>query len=297
MRFASAALRLLRPKQWTKNLLVLAAMIFTGTFTQPKFLVPGLIAFAAMCLASSATYVVNDLRDIEQDRNHPKKKLRPLAAGEIQPGAAMFIAIVALLGSIGLCLLLPAYALAVLVAYLLLQVCYNVSLKHIPVADVYCIAIGFVLRAAFGAVAIGVSISGWLLFCTGALALMIGFAKRRNEFIIQGEDRASSRQSLVHYSRASLDVFVAVFAAAAIMCYGMYTLESKTAAKFPGILLTAPFVFYGITRYVLLVLTMDEGGEPEDTLFRDPHLVASIVFFIVTAAAALSGLQIPFIER
>lgn len=294
--FIPSALKLIRPKQWAKNLLVFAGLLFGAKFHDPHHVVLALLAFAAMSLVSSCTYVFNDLIDVERDRRHPKKRLRPLASGAISKpaGAVIGTALFVLGMSIGA--YLGMGPLIILAVYLLLQVLYNWRLKHMPVADVYTIAVGFVLRAVLGAAAIDVAISGWLLFCTGALALMLGFAKRRNEFILQGDDRSSSRESLVHYNRPALDALVIIFAAGAAMCYGIYTLQSRTAHQFPALILTSLFVFYGITRYVLIVFTVDEGGEPADILFKDPHIIASVVLFVASAVLALSGLRIPVLE-
>lgn len=297
MKKASAAIRLLRPKQWTKNLLVFAALLFTDSFRNSTLLGLAILAFLAMSAASSATYVFNDLRDVEQDRRHPKKGMRPLAAGEIDKGLAMAIAILLIVLAAALAYRLGPASAAVIAIYLVLQVFYNLGLKKVPVADVFTIATGFVLRAVLGATAIDVHISGWLLFCTGCLALMLGFAKRRSEFVVQGEARAESRSTLAHYSQRALDLLVVMFATCSAICYSVYTLESKTADKYPGLILTAPFVLYGITRYLLLVFTSDEGGEPEDLLFRDPYLVGSILLFTVAALAAVFGVTLPFVER
>ena len=291
-----AVVRLLRPKQWTKNLLVFAALIFSGHFRDPQAIGLAVLAFAAMSLVSSATYAFNDVADVARDRQHPRKRNRPIASGAISPRVGTAIGIVLLLIGVGIAAALNTTSVALIAAYLLLQMAYNVGLKKTPVADVYCIATGFVLRAVLGAAAISVSISGWLLFCTGALALMLGFGKRRNEFILQGDARAASRESLVSYNRLALDGMVVMFATAAALCFGVYSLESATAQRFPGIILTAPFVFYGITRYVLLIFTLDEGGEPADVLFRDRHLVFSILAFLAAAILAMSGLRLPFLE-
>jgi len=292
------ALLLLRPKQWAKNLLVFAAMLFGAKFNNPHSVMLAIAAFVAMCLASSATYVFNDLADIERDRKHPKKKSRPLASGAIKKSAGVGIGVFCLVFSLFIAVSVGRGSLILILCYLGLQVLYNWKLKHMPIADVYVIAIGFVLRAVLGASAIHVGISGWFLFCTGALALMLAFAKRRNEFILQGSDRTSSRESLVYYSKSSLDALVIMFAAGAAMCYGIYTLESQTAHKYPSLILTAIFVFYGITRYVLIVFTADEGGEPADILFHDPHIIASVVLFCITAVLALSGLvNLPILEQ
>lgn len=290
-------IKLIRPKQWTKNLLVFAALLFSARFGDPSSLVLALLAFFAMSIVSSCTYVFNDLADIERDRKHPKKRLRPLASGAISKQAGFILGLGLFVAGMGIGLAINRGVAAILGFYLVLQVLYNWRLKHMPVADVFVIAVGFVLRAILGAQAIHVGISGWLLFCTGALALMLGFAKRRHEFILQGDDRSSSRESLVHYTRSSLDALVIMFASGAAMCYGIYTLESPTARLYPALVLTALFVFYGITRYVLIVFTMDEGGEPADILFHDPQIIASIVLFTISAILALKGMKLPILER
>lgn len=289
--------RLARPKQWTKNLLVFAALIFSGRFLEPAAWILALTAFAAMCLVSSATYVFNDLADLERDRQHPTKRNRPLASGAVGRGPAIAFGAVSLLVGVGLSASLGMTALGIVLVYLALQFLYNLWLKRVPVADVHCIAAGFVLRAVLGAAALPVDISGWLLFCTGALALMLGFGKRRHEFRLQGEQRAASRESLVDYNQTVLDALVVMFATAAALCYGIYSLESTTAVKYPGIIITTPLVVYGIARYTLLIFTVDEGGEPADVLFRDPHLILTIVLFLVAAVAAMSGLKLPLIGR
>jgi 4-hydroxybenzoate polyprenyltransferase len=209
----------------------------------------------------------------------------------------LILATVLLAGSLAAGAWLNVLSFGVLAFYVLLQVLYNVSLKKQPVADVFTIATGFVLRAALGAAAISVPISGWLLYCTGTLALTLGFAKRRNEFLTQGEERNGSRESLAHYNKATLDAFVAIFSIAAAVFYAIYALQSKTAATYPFLPATVPFVWYGITRYVLVSLAQDEGAEPAELILRDPHLIFSILGFLATAFLAMSGLQLPIVER
>ena len=289
-----AYLMLLRPKQWTKNLLVFAALLFVGGFHDSGQTLLALAAFAAMCLVSSATYIANDIRDVDRDRRHPRKRMRPIASGNVRVPAAAGVAIFCLVAGLVLGFWIGPAAIVMIVAYLVLQIAYNAFLKQIPVADVFTIAVGFVLRAVLGAVAIDVRISGWLLFCTGALALLLGFSKRRNEFLTIPEAN-STRESLAHYTRSSLDILVAIFAGASAMCYGVYCLESETAKKFPGLIITSIFVFYGIARYVLIVFSKDEGAEPETLLYRDRHLLLSVVLFVVSAVLAINGLEVPFI--
>lgn len=291
-----AWLDILRPKQWTKNLVVFAGILFTGSFTEPDRVGRVLLAFLGMALVSSACYVANDLFDLERDRSHPSKRRRSLAAGRIGRGAAIGLAFGSFAIGLGAIALLGPPSLAIVLVYLAVQVLYNGGLKRVPVADVYCIAMGFVLRAVLGAAAITVAISPWLLLCAGSLALMLGFAKRRHEYLLMDEQRQSSRESLVHYSKSGLDALVLVFAGASALCYAVYSIDSATAQKYPGLILTAPFVAYGISRYLLLVFGQDEGGEPAELLFRDPHLIGSVVCFIAAAVVAVTRVRIPFLE-
>ncbi len=292
-----SVIKLLRPKQWAKNLLVFAALIFTAGYHSADKVILAIAGFAVMCMAGSGTYVFNDLIDVEKDRKHPKKKFRPIASGAVPKSVATVVGVAALAVAIIGSYSLNKYCFAIIATYLVLQVLYNWRLKHIPVADVYCIAVGFVLRAALGAAVLKAGISGWLLFCTGSLALMLGFAKRRNEFILQGDDRTSSRASLAGYSQLALDGFVLITACAASLCYGIYSLDSATAHKYPALILTAPFVFYGISRYVLLVFSVNEGGEPADVLFGDVQIIVCVLSFVACAAFAMSGLRVPLLER
>lgn len=289
-------LRLMRPKQWTKNLLVFAALIFTKGWEQSWAVQQALLAFAAMALVSSATYVFNDLRDLDRDRKHPVKQRRPIASGLVSPSVALPFGIVLLAGGFALGWTVGKGAATILAVYVALQVIYNLGLKRVPVADVFLLSLGFVLRAALGAAAIAVVISGWLLFCTGALALLLGFGKRRQEYLAQGAARVESRESLGGYTREALDALLLMAATGAAMCYGVYSVESPTARAYPSLILTSPFVFYGITRYVFLVFSREEGGEPENLLFRDAHLLFSIVGFLAAALLAMSGFHLPLVE-
>ena len=288
--------KLLRPKQWTKNLLVFAALMFTGGIADTNRLAKVLLAFLALCLASSAIYVVNDLIDVERDRKHPKKCRRPIASGAIPVSLAIALVPLLACGALAAGWVVNLTTAILIAAYLVLHSTYNLGMKHTAVADVFAISLGFVLRAIVGATAINVTISGWLLFCTGALALMLGYGKRRQEFIIQGEERGLTRESLNHYSLQALDSLVLMSATTAAIAYGIYAINSPTAQRYPALVLTALPVFYGISRYILVAFTQDEGGEPESLLFSDRHILLSVVGFIALAAVAMSGLKIPFIE-
>src|SRR5579871_2189459 len=221
---ALAVLRLLRPKQWTKGLLVFAAPLFTRLLTDPVVLRKELLAFVAVALLSSAVYILNDACDVERDRKHPTKKNRPLASGEVSLGFAAGLGIVLAAVGFGLAFSLGRGALILVGVYVALQLAYNLALKHVAVADVFLLASGYVLRAALGAAAIHVGVSGWLLFCTGALALLVGIGKRRNEFLLQTETGVETREALANYSLQGLDVLLGIAAAAAMMSYGIYSL-------------------------------------------------------------------------
>lgn len=255
-----------------------------------------LVAFAAIALVSSAVYVYNDLKDVEQDRRHPIKRNRPIAAGAISVGTAWALFASCLTVGIGLAATLNIASLAVIFAYLLIQLSYNLGAKNVPVTDVFLIAMGFVVRAVLGATAIDVKISGWLLLCTAALALMLGFGKRRSEFVTQGEDRAMSRRTLAHYSRPALDSLVTASAVGAAMCYGIYSLESPTAQAHPGLVLTPLWVVYGIYRYLFVNMSVDAGGEPENLLFGDPHIRITVILFVLNVALAMGGMTVPVVD-
>lgn len=288
--------RLLRVKQYSKNLFVLAALFFTRGFDKPNLLGLSLAAFGMMCLLSSATYIVNDILDLERDRAHPKKRHRPIASGAVSVPTALSVAAVLLIGGLAIGAALRVEVLEGAGVYLLLQVIYNLKLKRVPIADVFVIALGFVLRVIVGAAAIHAQVSGWILLCTGSLALLLGFSKRRSEFVALGEDRGKSRENLRDYNLQTLDALVICCAAGASMCYGLYGIESKTAKEFPALILTIPIVVFGVCRYMLLTFGSNETAEPESIVFRDPQLVVTLVLFVATAAVALSGLQIDFLN-
>ncbi len=289
-------LRLLRVKQYSKNLFVLAALFFTRGFDKPSLLGLTIAAFGMMCLLGSATYIVNDILDRDRDRAHPKKKFRPIASGAVSVPVALGVASLFLVAGLAIAAAIRFEVLECALIYLFLQVIYNLKLKQVPIADVFVISLGFVLRVVVGAAAIHAQVSGWILLCTGSLALLIGFAKRRSEFVGQGEDRGKSRESLGGYNLATLDALVICAAAGASLCYGIYGIESKTAKEFPGLILTIPIVVFGVCRYMLLTFGGGETAEPESIVFRDPQLVVTLLLFVATAAAALSGLQIDFIN-
>ncbi len=289
-------LLLLRPKQWTKNLLVFAAPLFVLDSLPSGAWSFSFLVFVAMCLVSGAVYVFNDLQDAERDRSHPKKRDRPIASGRVSRSTAGWIGAAALALGLGAAYVAGLKPLAVVLVYLAIQVLYGSGAKRVPILDVFLISMGFVLRAALGAIAIHVQISAWLLLCTGALALLLGFGKRRSEFVLQGDVRADSRESLGAYTRPALDALLIASATGAALCYGIYAIESQTAKNHPSLILSTVFVFYGISRYLFLAFGSDEGGEPESLLLRDVHLIASVVLFVASVVLAFSGFTMGFVN-
>ncbi|MBL8087029.1 MAG: UbiA prenyltransferase family protein [Chthonomonas sp.] len=288
-----AVLSLIRVRQWTKNLLVFAAWLFTAGWNTPGATQAAFLSFIALCALSSAVYVTNDLLDIESDRRHPKKRFRAIASGKISTDAATILAILLLAIGIGVGWLLPIHTM--LAVFMGLQVAYNVALKHLAGVDVMTIAMAFVVRAAIGAVAIQVTISPWLLYCTGTLALFLAVAKRRHEFITLGTDGAT-RASLQGYTRSALDALMLLSATIAAISYGLYSIESETARAHPTLLMTVPVVVFTIIRYLLLAHGSEETDEPELLLFRDRQLMVSFVLFVVLAVAAMAGWRIGFLQ-
>jgi 4-hydroxybenzoate polyprenyltransferase len=290
-----ALIRALRPKQWLKNGIVALAFIFSirqAWFpNQPDTWIPLLVrtglAFVAFSMLSAAEYLINDLRDLEADRLHPRKRLRPLAAGTLRPRVAIVSAIV--LGAAGLALgaVLSRPFGIILLSYGVLTLAYSFWLKHLVIVDVLTIAVGFVLRAAGGAVVIGVPISPWLYLCTILGALFLAITKRRHELILLGDESGAHRAALEDYSELLLDQMTAVVTASTVVAYSLYTVTAENLPANHVMLATLPFVLYGVFRYLFLVYSRDEGGSPEEALLRDRPLMIDIGLWLLSAAAIL----------
>jgi 4-hydroxybenzoate polyprenyltransferase len=275
----------LRPDQWTKNLIVFAALIFAVKLLDPAATAKAAAAFLIFCALSGAVYLVNDVADRDQDRLHPVKRMRPIAAGDLSPGAARIAAV--LLSGIALTAsfaLRPAFGAAA-AAYLALFVVYTRSLKHIVVLDVMTIAIGFVLRAVAGGLVISVHISNWLLICTMLGALFLGFAKRRHEITLLAAGAKGHRRILEEYDPYLLDQMIGVVAAATMVAYIIYCASPETHASFgtEWMVLTTPFPIYGLFRYLYLVHRKAGGGSPSDMLFADRPLLACVLLWGITS--------------
>jgi 4-hydroxybenzoate polyprenyltransferase len=289
-------IRSLRPKQWTKNLLVFAGLVFAGadqtqaarfqTLSQQQALLRAFSAFIIFCALSSVVYLINDIMDRDSDRQHPTKRRRPIASGDLPVPVALLTA----LGLAGVALA-SSFALGrnfgmVAAAYVGLQTLYSGPLKHIVILDVLTIAIGFVLRAIGGAVVLDVTISHWLFVCTILLALFIALAKRRHELVLLADGATSHRPILGEYSAYLLDQMIGVVTASTLIAYIFYTISPETEQKFgtSWLGLTIPFPLYGIFRYLYLVHRRDGGGNPADLLVSDRPLLACVTLWVVAVA-------------
>jgi 4-hydroxybenzoate polyprenyltransferase len=278
---ALSLLTSLRPSQWTKNLFVFAALVFAERLFDAQAAAAAAAAFAIFCALSGTVYLVNDVTDRDSDRRHPLKRLRPVAAGVLPVPAALAAAGLVGVAALGGAFLLgPAFGL-VAVAYVGLLGLYSALLKHVVILDALTIAVGFVLRAIAGAVAIDVAISHWLLVCTVLLALFIALAKRRHELVLLADGATSHRPILTEYSPYLLDQMIAVVSASTVIAYIFYTISAETVDKFgPWLGLTIPFPLYGIFRYLYLVHHHEEGGSPADLLLSDRPLLVCLGLWV-----------------
>ena len=273
----------LRPKEWVKNGLVLAPLFFSQNFLNSTALPRATAAFVLFCLVSSSVYLLNDIWDRERDRRHPLKRFRPLASGKLSVplAAGVMLALfgVAIAGS----LILDEMFALTLGIYALLNVIYSAGLKNIVILDVFAIAFGFVLRVIGGALVIDVAISHWLLICTTLLALFLGFSKRRHELLLLGDKASSHRDVLADYSPDFLDMMIGIVTASTVMSYILYTVSEETVRRFhtDRLLLTVPFVLFGIFRYLFLVYHRDQGGNPARELLTDSFLIVDVFLWSV----------------
>jgi 4-hydroxybenzoate polyprenyltransferase len=272
----------LRPAQWTKNLLVFAALVFAEKLFDVRAIALSVAAFVIFCALSGVVYLINDIADRQIDREHPLKRRRPIAAGTLPVGVAAAAAAV-----IGSAALIAAFALGwqlglVAAGYVALQALYSGPLKHIVIIDVLALSIGFVLRAAAGAVAIEVVVSHWLFVCTILLAMFLALAKRRHELILLADGAASHRPILGEYSPYLLDQMIGVVTASTLIAYIFYTISAETAQKFGTDLLglTIPFPLYGIFRYLYLVHRREGGGSPAELLINDRPLLVCVMLWV-----------------
>ena len=282
--------RALRPQQWIKNLFVYAPLIFSQNVLNQALVLRATLAFLAFCLISSAVYLLNDLRDIEEDRQHPLKAHRPLASGRLKRSTAVAaLAIIAPAGFL-VALLVNRSFVFIALGYFALQIAYTLWLKHVVILDIFVVASGFLLRVVAGGFAIRVYLSSWLLICTTLLALFLAMGKRRHEIVLMEGQASSHRPILKEYNIYLLDQMISVVTASTLLAYCLYTISEETVAKFGtrDLIYTVPFVLYGIFRYLYLIHQKAEGGTPESLIIRDKPLLVAIALWIGVAAAVLN---------
>lgn len=290
--WARAWVRLLRPWQWVKNAFVLAPLVFSGQLADAGAVSDGLLAFVLFCLLASGIYAWNDVADAAQDRAHPIKRHRPVAAGAISAGSAAAGGVLLVgLAVVGGWAVAPGLA-AVLFGYLLLNVLYTFQLKSMVILDVFSIAAFFILRLLAGCAALGITPTVWLLLCGGLLALYLGFAKRRHELLLLQEDSRNHRAVLQHYDAALLDQMSTILLAVTVVAYIMYTLNSGTAAAVGSEALSysTVFVLYGVFRYLWLAHQSrgsHNGGDPAETLLTDPSLLTAVLCWLAYCGWAI----------
>ncbi len=276
-------LRLMRPYQWVKNTFVFTGLLFGHAWHDPSLVTRVVIAFVAFCLVSSTVYIINDIIDLEQDRYHPKKNLRPLVSGQVSITAAIILAVA--LGALGFGLAFGASKIVViiLVVYALMNVAYSFRLKHVVILDVFIIATGFMLRILAGTLGVGILPSQWLLLCGMMVTLFLGFTKRRAEIIALTEDKTAHRKVLEHYGPVLLDKMIGITAAGLIMSYSLYTMNPDTIHIHgtSNLIYTVPFVMYGVFRYIYLLHHQSRGGDPSHDLVRDHHLLLVVGAWVV----------------
>ena len=299
MSTGGAMIKALRPKQWTKNALLVPALVFSERYSDMSAVLSVAAGIALFCMLSSAGYLVNDLRDVENDRKHPKKKLRPIASGDLPAGIATGLAVVLILvGIFGSFFLSHLHAPVDTAAtpwerwgfgitafgYLSVTLSYSFYFKHVVLLDVMFISTGFLLRAVAGAAAIPVESSPWFLICTAFGALFLGMSKRLAELRLLDEAAGEHRKILDEYTPALLEQLISIVTACTLISYALYTF---TGSHDRQLMLTLPFVMYGMFRYLYLVARGQAGGEPETTLLRDRPLQACILLFVVVAVLTL----------
>jgi len=278
----------MRPRQWTKNVFVFVPLFFDRKLTDPESVLRTLGAFVLLCFMSSAVYIMNDLVDIENDRQHPIKKYRPLPAGELNPTVALIAAILFAGGSLIAGYLLEPMLGFILLLYLLLQVSYTLWLKNIVLVDVLAIAAGFVLRIAAGVAVIDVQrFSPWLYVFAGFLALFLALGKRRHELILLGDTAGNHRSILSEYNLQLIDELLGIVTTGSVVAYSLYTFLAEGLPTNHAMMLTIPFVLYAIFRWLYLIHVREEGGAPEDIVLRDRPLQASLVMWALVVFVAL----------
>jgi 4-hydroxybenzoate polyprenyltransferase len=283
-----ALLQTMRPKQWTKNAIIFAALVFDHQlFLRVPFL-RTLAGFGLLCMLSSTVYLINDLADIEQDRLHPKKRNRPLSSGRLNKNVAIAAAVILPLIALPLCFVLDWRFGLIALTYLIKDLLYSFWLKNVPLIDVFVLALGFLLRVGAGVTLITVArFSPWLYICMTLLALFMGFGKRRGELLLMNKDASQSREVLKEYSLPFLDELINLVSTAVVMAYSLYTFSAENLPKNDAMMLTIPFVLYGIFRYLYLIHIKGEGGAPDELVLTDRPLQVTFALWGLSAVLIL----------
>jgi 4-hydroxybenzoate polyprenyltransferase len=280
----SGLIELMRPKQWIKNFFVFAALIFSKKFIYLPYLIKTLHAFICFCLISSSVYILNDIVDEKKDKLHPKKKTRPIAAGVVEKKEAIIFLIILIPITLIFSIYVDVYFFMILSFYLINNILYTFKLKHMVIIDVMSIAAGFIFRVVGGALAIGVIVSPWILVCTMLLSMFLALSKRRNELIILDNNAGNHREILKEYSLPFIDNMLSTITASIVMAYSLYTFFAYTEKY---MMLTIPFVLYGIFRYQYIVYKENKGGSPDEIVITDIPLLINIILWVIISILIL----------
>ncbi len=277
--------------QWVKNVFVLAPIVFAEQLGQAEVLGRAMIAFVAFCLASSAVYLFNDLRDREEDRRHPLKRHRPIASGDLSVPAAVVAALILAVAAVAMGFDFGGVFTVLLVVYLLINLLYSSGLKHVVILDVMAVSSGYVIRVLAGAEAIDVEVSKWLLLCTIFLALFLIFSKRRHELVLLADEAAEHRAVLDHYNPAFLDQMINVVTASTVVSYALYAVDASTVDKFGSdqLVYTLPMVLFGVFRYLYLIYQQHDKRNPTEAVLRDFPSVINVVLWGVVVLWIVYG--------
>ncbi|WP_238189801.1 decaprenyl-phosphate phosphoribosyltransferase [Paenibacillus sp. L3-i20] len=278
-------IRQLRPKQWTKNLLLFAALLFSFQHINAESVINSTIAFILFCFVSGTVYIMNDYVDREADRLHETKRFRPIASGRLNPKLALAFGAVLLIGSLLVSLLLEPLFSVVLFIYFVINMLYSLVLKHVVIIDIMLIAAGFVLRALAGGLVIQVPFTPWFLLCTMLLSLFLAIGKRRHELILLESNSEAHRKVLSQYSVALLDQLLGIVAASTIICYSLFTF---TSGRTIHLMWTIPFVLYGIFRYLYLIHMEQKGGAPDKVLLEDKPIMITVILYAIVSVIIMA---------
>lgn len=282
-------IRTARPLHYTKNLFVVAALIFSKKFLQVENILPVFWTFLSFCLVASAVYFLNDIFDKKEDKLHPTKKNRPIASGKISIGLALSIYFILLFFALVLSYFVVNKIVCLIIfVYLIINIFYSWKLKHIVLLDLFIVSFGFVLRVVAGGVAIGVGISEWLLMCVILLSLFLAIAKRREEFIGYKNTNNTTRKVISYYNEKLLDQMISIVASLTIISYSLYTILND---NFKHLIYSIPFVLYGIFRYLYIIYKKDGGAKPEKELLKDKHILFTVGLWIVQSIIIIKYFQ------